>query len=75
MQGAMSMPSHKMMEAMKHFDEHISYPATKEEIVEECNKMGHLPEEDKKWIMDNLLEKTYMNADEVKEALGMKMEE
>lgn len=75
MQGTMNMSSKKMMEAMKHFDEHVSYPATKEEIVEECNRMDDMPKEDKQWVIDNLPDKSYMNADEVKEALKMKMEE
>lgn len=68
----MSMPTDKMQSMALHFDEHITYPATKQDIIDACNKMADVEAEDKKWVEDNLPDKTYMSADEVKEALGFK---
>lgn len=62
-------------ELMEHLDEHIKYPATKEDIVAACNQMSHVPEEDKKMVEERLPEKTYNNSEEVAQALGMQQEE
>lgn len=57
-------------EMMKHLD-HVTYPASKEDFMAACNRMEHVTEGEKKWMMDNLPDKTYNSADEVKQALGM----
>lgn len=49
----------------------IDFPATKERIVEEANKMGEMMDEHKSWLRDNLPEGMYNSMDEVKDALGM----
>ena len=57
--------------AKKHLNEHQSYPATKEELVAECDGLKDFSEEDKKWYEAKLTEKTYNSADEVIETLGL----
>ncbi len=59
-------------ELRDHILNHISYPATKKEIVEECDKMSHVPESTRKMVNDQLPNRTYKSADEVMMALGMK---
>lgn len=57
----------KMQESMTHMKEHVTYPATKADIVSACNNMEHLTAEEKN--MSNMLpEKTYNNVDEVMDA-------
>lgn len=56
--------------AMDHLKAHQEYPATKEDLVKTCNELSDFSEEDKKWFMDNLPERTYNSAEEVAEALG-----
>lgn len=58
-------------EIMKHVNEHVTYPTTKQALVEACNNMSHVPEEDKKWFMDTLPEGEYKSPEDVKKALGM----
>ncbi len=64
-----------MMKNMKgsidHLRMHQKYPATKAELVTECNNLSDFDSEDKKWFMDNLPEGTYNSAEEVMTALGM----
>lgn len=57
---------------MDHLKTHQKYPATKEELVKECNELSDFSDEDKKWFEQNLPDKTFSSADEVAEALGLK---
>ncbi len=66
--GGMDMQSKKA--AIDHLD-HVSYPATKEELVKACDNMSDVPEEGKKWFMDNLPGGTYQNSGDVRAALRM----
>ena len=56
--------------AIKHLKEHQKYPATREELVKECNELSDFSAEDKKWFEDNLPDGTYNSADDVTKALG-----
>jgi len=55
---------------MKHIDNDVSYPASKDDLVKACNDMSDVSEGDKKWFMDKLPDQQFQNADEVKHALG-----
>ncbi len=58
--------------AIHHLREHQEYPATKEELVAECDNLSDFSEEDKEWFAKNLADKTYNSADEVIKALKLK---
>lgn len=60
----------KMNEAIDHLKNHQTYPATRDELMEECNKLSDFSQDDKKYFMDNLPEGTYDSAEEVIRALG-----
>lgn len=57
--------------AKNHFNDHQKYPATKEQLVAECNNLSDFSEEDKKWFMENLPEGNYDSADAVVKALKL----
>lgn len=57
--------------AKKHLREHQSYPATKKDLVAECDNPSDFSEEDKKWFTKNLPDGTYNSADEVVKTLGL----
>lgn len=59
--------------AMMHLHEHQSYPATKAELVAECNNLSDFSDADKKEFSDALPEGTYNSAEEVAAALGWKV--
>ncbi|MCL4365830.1 DUF2795 domain-containing protein [Patescibacteria group bacterium] len=52
---------------------HVSYPASKQDLVEACEDMSDVSQDDKKWFMDKLPDKTFNDSDEVKHALGASM--
>lgn len=54
-----------------HLKTHQSYPATRDELVAECDQLSDFSEKDKQWFKDNLPEGTYNSAGEVMEALGL----
>jgi len=54
---------------MTHIKEHVDYPATKKSLVEACNNMTEIPDDDKKWFIDNLPDKEYKSPGEVMRAL------
>ena len=56
---------------LDHLKEHQSFPATKAELVAECDNLSDFSEEDKKEFAESLPDKTYNSADEVVEALGL----
>jgi hypothetical protein len=60
-----------MKEMEMHIREHVMYPATKQQIMEGCNMMSHVPDEAKKMVEMKLKDKTYMSADEVMMDMGM----
>jgi hypothetical protein len=59
--------------ATDHLKTHQKYPATKAQLVAECNNLSDFSDEDKKEFMEKLPEGTYNSADEVAKAIGMPM--
>lgn len=63
------MPA-QMDKTLEHLS-HVDYPASKQDLVEACNKMSDVSEEEKKWFEQTLPDRSYNSADEAKEALGV----
>lgn len=64
---------HNVKDAMMHLREHQMYPATRAELVAQCNNLSDFSEADKQEFADQLPDRTYQSADEVAEALGWKV--
>ena len=56
---------------MTHIKSHVNYPTTKLALVEACNNMMEIPEEDKKWFAETLPDSAYDTPEDVLKALGM----
>lgn len=56
--------------AIDHLKTHQSYPATRKDLVEECNELSDFSKEDKKWFESHLPEGKYTSAEAVMKALG-----
>lgn len=56
---------------MEHLMKHQSYPATKADLVKECNELSDFSAGDKEWFTNNLPEGMYNSAEEVMDALGL----
>ncbi|MBI2040281.1 DUF2795 domain-containing protein [Candidatus Microgenomates bacterium] len=56
--------------AIDHLKTHQTYPATKAQLVAECNNLSDFSEEDKTEFAQNLPEGSYNSADDVVKALG-----
>ncbi|MBI2327182.1 hypothetical protein HYU92_02580 [Candidatus Curtissbacteria bacterium] len=56
--------------AIDHLKNHQSYPASKADLVKECDGLSDFSEEDKKEFSENLPAGSYNSADEVVKALG-----
>ena len=54
-----------------HIKDHQDYPATKEEMVAECENLMDFSDGDKKWFSENLPDKTYNSAEEVLKTLKL----
>ena len=65
------MDSAAKQERVSHVREHVTYPATKNALVEACSHMAHAPESTRQWATDKLPDKKYNSADEVLRALGL----
>ena len=57
--------------AKKHLNAHQKFPATKEELVAECDNLSDFSDVDRKWFKENLPEGTYDSADAVLKALDL----
>ena len=57
--------------AIDHLKTHQKYPATKADLVAECDNLSDFSQEDKKEFTDKLPEGTYNSAEEVTKALGL----
>lgn len=56
---------------VSHLKSHQKYPATKAELVAECDGLSDFSEEDKKEFSSKLPGGTYNSANDVIEALGL----
>lgn len=54
-----------------HLKTHQSYPATKAQLIAECDNLSDFSEEDKKEFAGRLQDQVYNSADEVIAALGL----
>lgn len=59
-----------MSGAMDHLKNHQSYPASKEDLVKECENLSDFSKEDKEWFEEHLADKIYTSADDVMKVLG-----
>ena len=57
--------------AVEHLKMHQKYPATKADLVKECDGLSDFSKGDKEWFMSHLPAGTYNSAGEVMKALGM----
>lgn len=57
--------------ARDHLKNHQKYPATKADLVAECNSLSDFSEEDKKEFAEKLPGGTYNSADDVIKALSL----
>jgi hypothetical protein len=58
-------------QAIEHLKTHQKYPATRAQLMAECNGLSDFSEEDKKEFAKGLPEGTYNSAGEVMAALGL----
>ncbi len=56
--------------AIDHLRQHQAFPATREELIRECNNLSDFSDEDKLWFEEHLPEGTYNSVDDVIKALG-----
>ncbi|OGG00886.1 hypothetical protein A3D78_01775 [Candidatus Gottesmanbacteria bacterium RIFCSPHIGHO2_02_FULL_39_14] len=54
-----------------HLRTHQSYPATRADLIKECNDLADFSDTDKAWFVTHLSEGSYNSADEVIKALGI----
>lgn len=54
-----------------HLKTHQKYPATKAELVAECDGLSDFSDEDKKEFAAKLPDRTYNSAEEVMKVLGL----
>ena len=59
----------KFAEELGHLKSHVTYPASRAQIVEACNGNEHADRDDADWIAKSLPEGTYNNAGDVVTAL------
>ena len=65
------MLTEKKIEILTHLQRHVVYPASRKEIIEACNMMTDIPQNDKEWFEKNLPDWNYRNADEVLRAVEL----
>ncbi len=59
----------KFAEELGHLKSHVSYPATRQQVVEACNNNAHADRDDADWMARSLPEGTYRSANDVLSAL------
>jgi len=57
--------------SLAHFKEHVTYPATRQQILAACAQTKEFGESEKQWLADHLPEGNYANADAVARALKL----
>jgi hypothetical protein len=57
--------------ARAHLEEHVTYPATRSQVLEACASTKEFSETEKQWFADNLPEGQYASARDVVSALKL----
>ena len=57
--------------SLAHFQMHVTYPATRQQILAACAQTKEFGDSEKQWIADNLPEGTYSDAQAVAKALKL----
>ena len=57
--------------AINHLKNDQKYPASRAELLAECDGLSDFSAEDKQWFTDKLPEGSYESAEKVMEALGL----
>ncbi|EKD57127.1 MAG: hypothetical protein ACD_57C00401G0007 [uncultured bacterium] len=57
--------------AISHLKDHQMYPATRDDLIAECNGLSDFSKEDKMWFEEHLPEGNYASANQVISALGL----
>ncbi len=57
-------------EMKEHLTNHLTYPATKSDIVKACQNMSEFNNKEKEWFVKNLPEGNYKNAEDVMRIFG-----
>lgn len=59
-------------ETKTHLNDHVKYPATGEEIKQQCNMMSHVPDQERQMDMQMIdSKKKYTSANDVMKDLNM----
>ena len=61
----------KVKEVVEHLKTHQKYPATKAELIAECDNLSDFEDEDKEWFMEHLSKESYDSAMDVMADLGL----
>jgi hypothetical protein len=56
---------------LEHLEAHVSYPATRDDVLAACASTPEFTEGEKQWTSDRLPAGTYANAEEAARALGL----
>lgn len=56
---------------VSHAKDHLSYPATRTQVLEACANTPEFSEAEKQWVADHLPEGEYESADAVVEGVGL----
>jgi hypothetical protein len=63
----------KFAEELGHLKSHVSYPASREQVIAACNNNAHADKDDAEWMAKALPNGTYRNASDVLTALLAKV--
>lgn len=55
----------------KHFKEHVQYPASRAAVLAACADTPEFSAGEKKWLADNLPDRTFASADDIASALHL----
>jgi hypothetical protein len=59
----------KLQEELGHIKNHITYPASTQQVIDACNNMSDVPDEDKEWVARSLPNQTFPGPQDVVNAL------
>jgi len=58
-----------LQEELGHIKNHVTYPASKQQVVAACNNMSDVPSEDKTFVSSSLPDQTFNKPEDVVNAL------
>jgi len=65
------MDEKSLSELSTHISQHVSYPISRTDFMASCGNLSHVPAEARRWVEENLPNRTFQSAEDLYHTLNL----